>query len=73
MTTDRENARRAQPMPTPAQALFVYQQGQGARLGSRNPYAGRRVLGAVWARGAREARRRAYNEWRRREAAQRRG
>lgn len=71
MTTHREQARRAQPMPTAAEAVAVYREGQVSRPGAGNPYAGRRLLGAVWAKGNREAARAVYNEWRRREAARR--
>lgn len=71
MTTRRELARREQPMPGPADAVTVYREGQRSRPGAGNPYAGRRLLGAVWAKGNREAARIVYNEWRRREAARR--
>ena len=42
-------------MPTPAEAVEAYRSGQTARVGSVNPFAGRRVLGQLWARGYREA------------------
>ncbi|URC17633.1 hypothetical protein SEA_TARDUS_17 [Gordonia phage Tardus] len=55
MTTRREQARRAQPMPTAAEALAVLAEGRASRPGAGNPYAGRRVLGGVWAIGNRQA------------------
>ncbi|QDH93171.1 hypothetical protein SEA_VERITY_17 [Gordonia phage Verity] len=55
MTTRREQARRAQPMPTAAEARAVLAEGRASRPGAGNPYAGRRVLGGVWALGNRES------------------
>ncbi|WP_040517582.1 ribosome modulation factor [Gordonia aichiensis] len=43
------------PLPTPAEAVEAYRSGQTARVGSANPFAGRRVLGVLWWRGYREA------------------
>ena len=71
MTTRRELDRRAQPMPTADEARAVLAEGRASRPGAGNPYAGRRVLGQVWAQGNREAARRAFLAWRRREAARR--
>lgn len=73
MTTQRELDRRAQPMPTAAEAVTVYREGLQSRPGAGNPYAGRRVLGSVWARGNREAAQVAFRDWRRRAAARRAG
>ncbi|UVF61639.1 hypothetical protein SEA_APUNK_18 [Gordonia phage APunk] len=55
MTTRREQARRAQPMPTAGEALAVLAEGRASRPGAGNPYAGRRVLGGVWALGNRQS------------------
>lgn len=63
--------RDQQPMPTPAEAIEAYKAGQVSRPGAGNPYAGRRVLGSVWALGNRQAQRDAYTEFRRREAERR--
>ncbi|QPO17014.1 hypothetical protein SEA_KWEKEL_16 [Gordonia phage Kwekel] len=71
MTTQRERDRRAQPMPTAAEAVAAYRAGQQSRPGAGNPFAGRRVLGSAWARGNREAARVALRDWRRRAAARR--
>lgn len=54
MTTARERERAGQPMPTPAEALEAYAAGKASRPGAGNPYAGRRVLGSVWALGNRD-------------------
>ncbi|WP_338836328.1 ribosome modulation factor [Gordonia polyisoprenivorans] len=72
MVTRRDRDRRAQPLPTPAEAVEVYREGQGSRPGAANPYAGRRVLGSAWAAGNREALRREYAAWQLREAERRR-
>lgn len=50
--------------PTPQEATEAYREGQAARPGSPNPYAGRIVLGALWWRGYREATLTRYAQWR---------
>ncbi|SDU70563.1 ribosome modulation factor [Gordonia westfalica] len=70
--TNAERDRWLQPLPTPAEALEVYREGQRSRPGAGNPYAGRRVLGGIWATGNREAFRREYDAWQLREAERRR-
>lgn len=69
MSTARERERHQQPMPTAAEAVEVYRLGQVSRPGTINPFAGRRLLGSIWARGNREAARAVYNELCRRAAA----
>ncbi|WP_267625498.1 ribosome modulation factor [Gordonia sputi] len=59
-------------MPTPDEARRALAEGRASRPGAGNPYADTRVLGQVWAIGNREAARRAFAAYRRREAERRR-
>lgn len=59
-------------MPTAAEAVTAYREGQQSRPGAGNPYAGRRALGSVWAAGNREAFQREQAAFQQRAAERRR-
>ncbi|WP_267616154.1 ribosome modulation factor [Gordonia bronchialis] len=59
-------------MPTPDECRRALAEGRASRPGARNPYAGRRVLGSVWAAGNREAFQREQAAFRQRTAERRR-